>query len=95
MISMQFQNSKALSQLLTKGMVATLRNYPYKEKQLVIINKKFKAKITKVINEYTMTDVENYAVISGFSDNAEWIDAACELNEGQLPKYLVVVEMLY
>ena len=88
---MIFNNEKALNQFLSKGIVATLREYPYKSNQNIIINHKYKAKVKNAILKPTFATIEHSVRISGFSSCQEWLDVARRLHK-KLPRYLVIVE---
>lgn len=88
---MRFNNEKALNQFLSKGLVATLREYPYKTGDNIIINHKYRAKIKNSILKPTYATIRHHVWISGFNSVQEWITIAMTLHK-KMPRYLVVVE---
>ena len=87
---MRFDNRQILGQFLKDGAVATLRTYPYKVRQKVVINTKYKAEIYEVIRTPTIELLEKYVEISGFDSVGEWTKQA-EGTHKRIQKYLVIV----
>jgi hypothetical protein len=89
-MAMQFKNKQALDQFLSCSRVATFRQYPYKAGQNIIINKRYRARVSKVLTQPSFTTIRRYTKISGFKTATEWITVAQELH-GEMPDYLVIV----
>jgi len=92
---MIFRHPKAIKQLLEKGEVATLRNYPYKPNTYVRIKiirngktRYHKGYIWNVIKDPDDTTLCLYAKISGFDNANEWLREAKKLHKTK-PRYLV------
>jgi hypothetical protein len=88
---MRFDNGQALGQFLKEGAVATLRTYPYKARQNVIINKTWKAEIYEVFANPTSEILDNYVQMSGFDSVGEWTKEAERLHK-RVPSFLVIVK---
>jgi len=89
---MKFNNEKALNQLLSKKIVATMRNYEYHVGQTVTINNKHKAEILAVfknINAFRKALLK----YSGFESVEEWEKTAIGLHRN-MPKYIVLIRLL-
>jgi len=90
---MQMRNNQVLQHFITKGVIATMRNYPYREGQHIRINRKYSGKVVKVvqINGEKDKKIDNFVGISSFNTKEDWIKEAKRLNKGKLPKYIVFV----
>ncbi|ADB58657.1 hypothetical protein [Archaeoglobus profundus] len=96
---MRFRSLRAISQLMGKGVVATMRNGKYHDligREIVIRDSRnivfAKAKIVAVF--------ENLKVFrkllwkySGFESLEEWEKRARDLNGGKLPRYIVLLKL--
>jgi len=92
---MIFRHPKAIKQLLERGEVATLRNYPYKPNTYVRIKiiqggktRYYKGYIWNVIENPNDAILSLYAKVSGFDNSVEWLLEAIKLH-GKKPRYLV------
>ena len=95
-VSMIFSHDKPIEALLDFGLVATLRDYPYKVGSRVKVKVKdvgvVYGRIEDVIERPSRIDLEIYVHISGFDSVKKWVKTARELH-GKKPKYLVVVSV--
>ncbi|ADB57191.1 hypothetical protein [Archaeoglobus profundus] len=96
---MRFRSLRAVSQLMRKGVVATMRNGKYHDligREIVIRDSRnivfAKARVIAVF--------ENLKVFrkllwkySGFESLEAWEEKARELNMGRLPKYIVLLKL--
>ncbi len=95
---MRFDSEKASKQILEKGIVATIRTYPYKEGKWISVKIKertlFGYKVTKTIENPTPEDLKSYADISGFENFGDWWAEYLRLKSHPYPQkhYLVVVK---
>ncbi|MCD6484576.1 MAG: hypothetical protein J7L47_05630 [Candidatus Odinarchaeota archaeon] len=87
---MQMKCEQVINFFREFGFVTTLRNYPYKKGQKVLINRTHKAMVAAVFPA-TQENIELFAKFSSFKSSEEWIQKAKALNQGRLPKYLVLV----
>lgn len=94
---MRFDVDEAWNQLVGKGEVATLREYPYKAGQRVLARHKpdyeMKAVVYSVIFEPSLRTLRRKAKISGFQTWQEWVEKAKSLNKGSMPSYLCTVRV--
>lgn len=90
---MRFMSGKALKQLLEKGTVATMRNYPYRLGQVVTINNRFRA-VIKEVYDNTPENRQKLFHISGFGSVEEWEKTAVKYHNGRLPKYIFIIRLL-
>ena len=91
---MRLTHPKAIRQFAEHGVLATLRTWPYREGQMVVVNMpkgKKRARVVKVIERPSFRDVREHASISGFDTADEWYSAALRLHKRR-PRYLVVIE---
>jgi len=87
---MRITVDSVLKQFLERGIVATLRNYPYRSGQNIIINRKYRAKVSTVMLASTVA-MNAFLHLSSFRSVDEWIRVAKEKHNGKFPKYLVIV----
>ena len=94
---MRLTHPKAQKQLLTHGVLATLRTYPYREGKKVLVklgpSRRVAARVAKVIPNPTLGDIADFVGISGFETPEEWRLTALKLH-GRKPRYLVVIELM-
>jgi len=90
---MRLTHPKALEQFLKVGVLATMRNYPYESGKTIRVRTPGGEYRARVIarREVTPEVVEAYVSFSGFGDANEWREAAAELHEGRLPRYVVLI----
>ncbi len=86
--------NKQLDHFLKEGKVASFREFPYKIHKEILINNKYKGKITKIINNPNFGQINEHQKISGFENSKEWIQETKKINEGNKPKFLVIIEKL-
>ena len=99
---MRIEHPNAFKQFIENGVLATFRNYPYREGQVIRIyhNGKYvgRAVVEKVLSTKTlliMDNIEEITKISGFNDLNEWISEAKKLHHTKkIPKYLVIIKRL-
>ena len=84
---MRLTHPKAQKQLLTHGVLATLRIYPYREGKKVLVklgpSRRVAARVAKVIPNPTLGDIADFVGMSGRP----------ETPRGK-PRYLVVIELM-
>jgi len=90
---MRFKSQKALNQLLTHGIVATMRDYESLPQRHVIINGKHLGFLCTILPT-TEENIRKYYKLSGFSTPEEWINEAKKLHHGKLPKYIFIIELV-
>lgn len=88
---MRFDNEKALNQLLSKKIVATMRNYKYEPCQVVTVNDEYKAEVLAVFKNIKAFR-KALLKYSGFSSVEEWEEVAVELHR-YMPKYIVLLRL--
>jgi len=89
-----FRHPKALRQLITSGIVATMRSFRYKKGQSVVIKTesgKLKGRIIEVVPNTPENRIKYYK-LSGFETPEEWLAEAVKMHK-KTPKYIVVVEL--
>jgi len=92
---MRFDSDKAFNQLMEKGIVATMRNFPYQPGKRARIIRHGKYICTAYIlarYENTEENRRKLLKISGFTSLEEWENEATKLF-GSLPKYIIVVSL--
>lgn len=89
---MKFNNEKALNQLLSKKIVATMRNYHYTVGTTVTINGQYKAEVLAVFKNIK-TFRKSLLKYSGFESVEEWEKTAIELHRN-MPKYIVLLRLI-
>ena len=89
---MQMKCKQVLDFFLTRGFVATMRDYPYKKGQRIRINMKYRAEVSNVFDA-TEKAIKHFTNLSSFSTAEDWIKKAKELH-GKMPKYIVLVRRL-
>lgn len=89
---MKFNNEKALNQLLTKKIVATMRNYHYTVGTTVTINGNHKAEVLAVFKN-VKTFRKSLLRFSGFESVEEWEETAKQLH-GNMPKYIILLRLV-
>jgi len=96
MIRIKVDHVKVLNQILNHGILATMRNYPYKKGWKIKLYHKGEfigyGEILDVV-EATLENIEKYHHISGFNSPGEWLKEA-KLLHGKKPKYIVIVKFL-
>jgi len=93
---MQFKSIKAWNQLKRFGLIATLRQFPYKVGQHIIATDG-KERIPAIVDAVVLRplfDEEIWAnfLISGFGSPDEWLTEALLLNHDKMPRFLVIVK---
>jgi len=86
---MQMRCKQVLEYFLKFGFVATMRDYPYKKGQKILVNRKYKAEVIDVF-EVNKDSLDLFVDFSSFSNVKSWINKAKELH-GKMPRYIVVV----
>jgi len=96
---MWITDRRAMDQLLSHGILATLRTYPYERKLggTILIRglgdkPHIKATVEKVIVNPSREDLEKHLSISGFSSVDEWLKTAERLHRRN-PNRLVVIKV--
>lgn len=85
---------KQIDYFLKKGIVASLRELPYKIDREVLLNEKHKGKVIKIISNPNFRQLQAHQKLSGFGNTKEWIEATKIINDGNKPQFLVVIEKL-
>lgn len=93
---MQINNNIAWKQYETKGILATLRNYPYEYGKKIMVSHNGKYEGLAVIEAvrtdlYTMQEYHKFVKNSGFKTEKEWFETAKKLNNGRTPKRIVQI----
>ncbi|MCD6484832.1 MAG: hypothetical protein J7L47_06955 [Candidatus Odinarchaeota archaeon] len=89
---MQMRCKQVLNFFLEKGVIATLRSYPYRAGQHIVINRKYKAIVQKVYPA-TPQNLITFLDYSSFKTVDEWMAKAKELH-GKMPRFLVLVSKI-
>ena len=95
---MKFNSDRAFNQLMSQGIVATIRSNTFYERDMVV-------RITrhgKMVGRGVIIDVvpntrenrEKYLNISGFRSIEEWEKEAKRLHKGKLPDSIIIVGLL-
>lgn len=93
---MRLDSDKAFSQLVFRGVVATMRDYQYRVGQKVWITRKGKRICRGVVvgvYENTRENREKLFDLSGFARVEEWEEEARRLHN-KLPKWVVIVKKI-
>lgn len=94
-MTMQLNHDTAIRQYKEKGVLATIRAYPYQVGKNIRIKIKGEyagmAEVERVLIEPNYDRIKDHTPKSGFKTAKEWIQAARELNDGLLPPYLVII----
>ncbi len=94
---MRVDSEKAFRQLVSEGILATMRNYPYRVGKVIRILHKGEYVGEAIIEDVVPVTKQNlkYLVgVSGFDSVEEWVEEAKKLNKGKLPKYIVYINLI-
>ena len=94
---MRVEHSKAFKQLMGEGILATMRNFPYKVNSIVKIYHRGKYVGKAIVDDVvpvTKHNLEYFVGASGFNTVEEWVSEAKKLNKGKLPKYIVYLSLI-
>jgi len=93
-VKVQIRSTKALSQFIEKGRLATLRPYPYEKIYgQVSVNKKYRARIVVVFVNPGRDILERFVNISGYSTLDEWLKVTHHSFKG-IPNRLVIIQKI-
>ena len=94
---------RPFKQLVSVGVLATLRQYPYRVGQLVKVRHRG-TYIGMAVVEYvgetgkvllvSKDSVDRLVRLSGFNTLDEWLEEAKKLNKGLIPKYVVIIRLV-
>jgi len=94
---MRVDHPKAFKQLISEGVLATMRNFPYRVNSIVKIYHRGKYVGKAIVDDLvpvTNHNLEYFVGASGFESVKEWVDEARKLNKGRLPKYIVYISLV-
>lgn len=94
---MRVDSEKAFRQLVKEGVLATMRDFPYKVGRVVKIYHRGRYvgwAIVEDVVPVTEPNLRYFVGASGFDSVEEWIEEAKKLNRGRLPKYIVYINLI-
>ena len=100
---MRVDSEKPYRQLMEYGVLATMREYPYREGQVVrvkhdgkCVGKAVVRQVIELSKVMMMSQgvLERLTRFSGFSTFEEWLEEAKKLNHGIAPRYVVIIKLL-
>ena len=96
-LATRVDSEKAFRQLMREGVLATMRNYPYRVGSVVKVYHRGRYVGKAVVEDVVPVTEPNLRYLvgaSGFDTIEEWVEEAKRLNKGRLPKYIVYIILI-